>query len=291
LGRAAALKTCADKVHGWAKEFHTGVVNFQEEMNDVNAREQAKDPTFTIVGPDRVHPGAVGHFVMAYTFLKAQHLPGVVARIAVNAKTKKADGAVNCIVTNIKPTGNGVEFDALEKALPFVTPSEAKPALALVPFDRELNQEPLVVTGLKSGNYTVTIDGTAVGEYSDAELKSGVDLAQNEKTPQFQQSAQATRVNTERAAAGGALRSVAIQYYSLSRAKVDLADRPAVEKKLTEQFAATTASGKPIDPIAQQLLNDPTTPDRLRAKYDEVSAALLKACQPKMHHFALSRKE
>ncbi len=88
--RNAALTKCADKVRGWSKEYNTGIVNFHEVMNTINAREQKKDPAFTIVGPDRVHPGPVGHFVMGYTLLKAQSMPREVARISVDAKKSQA---------------------------------------------------------------------------------------------------------------------------------------------------------------------------------------------------------
>jgi hypothetical protein len=40
-----------------------------------------------------------------------------------------------------------------------------------------LNEEPLKVTGLAAGRYTLSIDGSAVGTYSEAELAQGVNLA------------------------------------------------------------------------------------------------------------------
>ena len=95
-----------------------------------------------MVGPDRVHPGPVGHFVMAYVFLKAQGLPRQVARVGVNARAGKPERAANCAIDNVKRTADGVEFDALENALPFVASELARPALELVPFARDFNQEP-----------------------------------------------------------------------------------------------------------------------------------------------------
>ena len=292
VGRSAALAVCAEKVRQWAGEYHTGLVNFQEVMNTVTSREQAKDLAFTIVGPDRVHPGAVGHLIMAYTFLKAQGMPREVARIAVDArKAAAATDAANCEITDVKATAAGVEFDCLEKALPFVPPQEAQPALALVPFEQDLNHEPLSVTGLDMGRYELQIDGKTVGEYTSVELQSGVDLAPNEKTPQHRQSAAAAKINYDRTQAAGHLRVVAEQYYTLSRQKVDLADRAAVEKGLTGRFAEEKAAGNPLDPIAAELLSDPATPVKLDVKFEELTAALAKACQPQKHHFLLTRKD
>jgi hypothetical protein len=290
VGRSAALAICAEKVRQWAAEYHTGLVNFQEVMSAVTIREQAKDPAFTIVGPDRVHPGAVGHLIMAYTFLKAQGMPREVARIAVDARKAAAADAANCEITDVKATAGGIGFDCLEKALPFVPTQEALPALALVPIEQNLNLESLIVIGFESGRYELQIDGKTVGEYTAAELQGGINLARNERTPQYRQSAAAAKINYDLAQAAGHLRVVAEQYYTLFRRKVDLTDRAAVEKGLAERFAEEKAAGKPLDPIAEELLRDPDAPAKLEAKYHELTAALTTACQPQQHHFALRRK-
>jgi len=67
-----ALRACADGVREIAKR-HAGVdvIEFNVPMATINAEWQTRDPNFTVVGKDRVHPGAVGHLVMAYLFLKA----------------------------------------------------------------------------------------------------------------------------------------------------------------------------------------------------------------------------
>ena len=244
VGRSAALAVCAGKVRQWAGEFHTGLVDFQEVMNTVTRREQARDPAFTIIGADRVHPGAVGNLVMAYTFLKAQGMPREVARIALDAPKAAAADAANCEITGVKTTAGGVEFDCLEKALPFVPPQEAQPAFALVPFAQDLNQEPLSVAGLDAGRYAFQIDGQTVGEYTAAELQSGVDLAENDKTPQHRQSAAAAKINYDLAQAAGHLRAVAERYYTLSREKVDLTDRAAVGEAIGRTLCGGESRGE-----------------------------------------------
>jgi endoglucanase len=290
VGRNGALGQCAEKIHGWSQQYHTGLVKFWEEMNSINQREQAKNPAFTIVGPDRVHPGPVGHFVMGYTLLKAQGMPREVAHIGIDAKQGKASNAANCEVENVKTGAGGVEFDCLEKALPMVVPDEARAALALVPFEQELNQEPLSVTGLAGGKYNVKIDDQPIGQFTAAELQTGVNLANNAKTPQYQQSAAATKINADRTRAGGTLRGIAAQYYGLSRAKVNVNDRAAVQKKLHEQAEAAKAAGKPVDPRMEALFNDPNEPAKTEKQYEDLSAALAKACQPRKHHFSISKE-
>ena len=276
-------------MEAWAHEYHTGLVRFNEVMNTITAREQAKDPAFTLIGRDRVHPGAVGHFVMAYVFLRAQGLPSEVSRIAVDARRAAPADSVRCAIERVKATASGVEFDCLEKALPFVPAQEAQPALALVPFQKELNQEILKIDALSEGRYALAIDGQTVGEYPAADLAGGINLAENPRTPQYKQSAIATRLSYDRAHAGVALRNVNAQYYTLSRSRIDLRDRPAVKKKLTALIAEATAKGVRFDAASEALLKNPDEQAARQADLEKATAALVKACQPQPHHFTLTR--
>ncbi len=210
-------------------------------MNEINAREQKKDPTYTLIGKDRIHPGPIGHFVMAYVFLKAQNMyRAEVAVINVNAKKELPGTIVNGEVRHIKKSATGVEFDAFEKSLPLVVPDAAKPALDLVPFMRELNQETLAVAGLSKGQYTLKIDNEEIGDFTAAQLTAGVNLADNPRTPQYQQSSAATKISADRTKVGVALRDIVAQKYNLSKAKVDVSDNADVEKRMRDQIAAAT---------------------------------------------------
>jgi lysophospholipase L1-like esterase len=288
-GSNGALGKCSQEIAQWANEYHAGLVNFYGVMNEINQREQKKDPNFTLVGKDRVHPGPVGHFVMAYAFLKAQDMPRQVSSIKVHAKTERAGALVNAEVTHVSRIPKGVEFDALEKALPFVVPENARPALDLVPFMKELDQETLTVEGLGKGSFTLKIDGEPVGDYTAAQLRAGIDLADNPRTPQYQQSAAANKISAERTNLGGRIRDIAAQKYTLSRAKVDIFDNAAVEKRMHEQIDAATAANKPVNRAWTAVLDDLAAPNALMQKYDDLSVALLKACQPKEHHFTIVR--
>jgi lysophospholipase L1-like esterase len=289
-GSNGALAKCSLEIEGWAKEYHAGIVNFYGEMNAVNEREQKKDPSYTLIGKDRVHPGPVGHLVMAYTFLKAQNMPREVAVMDVNAKKGKAGTVVNAEITHIKKSPTGVEFDALEKSLPFAVPDNAKAALDLVPFTQDLDQETLTVPGLGPGNYTLKIDDEDAGQFSDAQLKSGVNLAVNAKTPQYRQSAAASEISADRTKLGGQIRDIVAQKYSLSKAKVDVSDNADVEKRIRDQIAAAKEAGKPVNKSWNAVIQDIAEPGKLMREYDDLSAALLKACQPKTHHYVIVRQ-
>jgi lysophospholipase L1-like esterase len=290
VGGNAALGKCADKVRAWAKKYDAGLVDFDRAMNEINAREQKKDPAFTLIGPDRVHPGSVGHFVMGYIFLKAQGVPATVATIGIDAKKGKASGEANCTIGDIKAGPTNVNFDCTEKALPFVVPDEAKGALALVPFMHDLNEEKLVVSGLAAGTYELKIDDKAVGEYSADALKTGVNLAENDKTPQYQQSAVATKIVATRTAIGGQLRGLASQLYGMSRGKVDVSDAAAVVAALTTRLEASQKDGKPADIKIKTALETFQKREQLEKDYAVAAVSLHEACQPKAHHFALTKK-
>ncbi len=291
VGSNAAIGQCAQKIEVWAKEYHAGIVDFYDAMNEIDLREQKKDPAFTLIGADRIHPGPVGHFVMAYTFLKAQGMPREVASIDVNAKKGTAGAVSNAQVEHVLKIAAGVQFDALEKALPFVTPDAALPALGLVPFDQELNQETLTVAGLAKGRYRLRIDGADVAEYSSEELKAGVNLAGNQKTPQYQQSAAATKISLDRTKTGAAIRDIVAQKYGLSKMKVDATDNADIEKRMHDQIMAARQANKPVNKAWDAVLADLAEPGKLQQHYDDLSVDLLKACQPKEHHFVIERKQ
>ena len=242
LGVNAALGECARYVRQFSEQYHTGLVDFWGGMNAVNAEQRKTDPLYSVVGPNRVHPDAVGHFVMAYLFLKAQNLPREVAVIGVDARKKKAVAPVNCRVDNIKAAKNKIEFDALENSLPLVVPEEARPALKAVPFMKDFDQEILAVHKLKKGSYELAIDGHAAGKYSNKDLDKGVNLAENTEAPQYQQAAGVTKINTDRTKLAQKMRDIVSQKYALSRAKFDVLDRDALIQRLRSQITAAKSA-------------------------------------------------
>jgi hypothetical protein len=54
-------------------------------------------------------------------------------------------------------------------------------------FYEALDQEPLQISGLQTGNYQLKINGQAVGEFSDQQLSDGINLARCQ-TPMLEQS-------------------------------------------------------------------------------------------------------
>ncbi|RKR79934.1 GDSL-like lipase/acylhydrolase family protein [Mucilaginibacter gracilis] len=187
-GRNHALKKCAAIVKEFGVKYNLKVVDYWGPMDEIGRKYQQADSTRTIIGPDRVHPGAMGHFIMAYEFLKSTEFRQEVSSLQLSAVHLTGPVQVNGMVTAIQYQDGGISFNWKEGALPFPVADDAKPALELVPFIPELNRENLKVTGLKAGNYQILVDGKQAGTYSGTQLSAGINLSQNSHTPQYAQS-------------------------------------------------------------------------------------------------------
>ena len=160
-------------------------IDLHTPMNTINQRLLAENPEQTLVG-DRVHPRRGGEEVMAYTILTHLGVRPVVYDVALDAQgnSTRADGAT---IGEPQASGGNLSFTLTETALPFPT-KRASGNFRHVLFDDDLNVMRLAVEGLEPGRYTLSIDGTEVGTFTDEEWAAGVDLAGNEETPQYQRS-------------------------------------------------------------------------------------------------------
>ena len=211
LGVNDALGTCAAFIQKLAAETGAAVVDFHGAMTRLNAELQRADPAFTLIGPDRIHPAAPGHFVMAYTFLKAQGAPAEVASLTLDARNATVTHAGNSRATAVRATpAGGLTFTWAEDALPFPLVPAVAPALAWVPFTADFNRELLTVTGLKPGRYELRIDGNVVRSATAAEFAAGLNLALEPNAPQARQALDvAAKLEAHRALVTAELRGIA----------------------------------------------------------------------------------
>jgi lysophospholipase L1-like esterase len=224
------LGRCAEIVKELAVKNQAAVVDFHGPMTALNLEQQKKDPKWTIVGGDRVHPGAPGHLMMAWLFLKAQGASAIVSKVTVDAAAGRAAENVNAEVTGVEKKDGGVAFTVLEKALPFPTDPAAKPVLEILPIEKELNQEMLAVSGLAKGPYELKIDGVVVAKGSAEDFAHGINLAFNEATPQFKQAQRVARLNEQRRSAESQACSLMnTRRWMQSHYKVNVDDPAAVQ--------------------------------------------------------------
>src|SRR5579872_170790 len=139
--------------------------------------------------PDRVHPGAGGHLLMAEALLQAWHAPAEVTAVEIDAESKQVSRAVNTNITDLHGDA-ALSWTQDDAALPM--PLDTKDpliglALRASDFVDALDRQPLKVTGLPRERYALRIDGEAVGSFSRQDLAAGVNLA-TLPTPMLKQS-------------------------------------------------------------------------------------------------------
>ncbi len=207
-GKAATMEAIARFQEETAQRNGWDYVDLLHPMSDITRREQAKKADFTLTGPDRIHPGSAGHFVMAYLFLKDQGMAGKpVAVVDINASEAKVKQTENARVSALKATPEMVSFKYLASALPFPIDTvprvwqnwqTQKEALEVIPFTEEMNQEILKVAGLKSGmTYELRLNDESMGQFTAQQISSGINLATITSTPQYKQAERLMELNRQ----------------------------------------------------------------------------------------------
>ena len=131
--------------------------------------------------PDRIHPGAPLHWVMAGAILKAWNAPAMVTSVSIDADAKRVVRSEGAEVSALNKDKTGVAWQELDRALPL--PLNANVAdlaflMQISDVEQTLNQETLQVTNLPVGQYRLYVDGADVAELSSAQLRDGCNLAE-----------------------------------------------------------------------------------------------------------------
>ena len=194
-GYNAVLVNYGQWIEGYANgskldvaDLNTGVVAVLKTANVTDNTQAQK------IVPDRVHPGAAGHLIMAEQLLKAWHARPAVSIVAISAGAKPAVQSAEFAHVSNLASANGLRWDETEDALPLplqpMTEADTTGAMALAlkssDVAESLNQETLRVTGLAPGNYTLRIDGKGVGNFTDTQLGKGINLG-SYRTPMSEQ--------------------------------------------------------------------------------------------------------
>ena len=202
MQRVVRLQEEVARRNGWP------FVDFNAPMVAINEREQKKDPTFTIIGNDRVHPDNDGHMVMAYLFLKAQGLVGEkVSEVEIDASAHKVQKQANCRVSGLKVNTEGLQYTYLAKSLPLPLDTiahgwgfnngAAKAVRAVPTLLDDLSDEHLCVKGL-SGKYELSIDDIVLDTLSAEQLAKGLNMSVYRHSPQYQQACAIMALNEAR---------------------------------------------------------------------------------------------
>ena len=166
-------------------DINTPVVEALKKANAADAANAAK------LIPDRVHPGAAGHLLLAEALLKAWNAPALVAGAEIDAGAQGSGPAAQHAYR--RPARlQRLAWTQTDEALPMPL-DRRDPLVALVvrssDFMEALNQEPLTVRGLAAGRYTLKIDGEPAGAFTAEQLAQGINLAEL-PTPMARQAAE-----------------------------------------------------------------------------------------------------
>ena len=187
VGCNAGLGLMAGHVLATARRDGALGVDWYTPLEDWLMARRSHDPHYMVTRWDRVHPGPLGHAIMAWCFLKAQGVPALVSDVALDAAAGRVMRSENAAVAEVVKTADGVKCTILAKALPFPVPPEAQEALGEFAVEETLNREVFAVIGLTEGDYALSIDGVEVARADAATLAKGLRLGFNEKTPQYRQ--------------------------------------------------------------------------------------------------------
>ncbi len=175
--RNESLRKFSDGLKGVATKEGAAFVDQFGPYMAMLLRERPNNPNGFVGGGDAVHPGPIGHTVMAWAILKGLGASGLVSRADLDFTAKKVTGTEGCRLEALKVSNGTISFDRSDDALPMPIDEKAVPALKLAPILEELDQYELRITGLPAGNYELSIDGQPIGKNTNEDLAKGWNIA------------------------------------------------------------------------------------------------------------------
>jgi lysophospholipase L1-like esterase len=187
-GYNAVLLRYSEFVKELAERDRLNVADLNRPMVEDLKRAYASSPEDAKkIIPDRVHPGAMGHLLMAEALLKAWNAPAVVSDVDLDMGSHSVAKSANATVTKLA----GMTWTETDASLPMPidwTDPLTKLAVNSSDFLEAIDREMLRVRGLTPGKWTLKIDGQDVGAFTSEELAEGINLARY-NTPMMQQAA------------------------------------------------------------------------------------------------------
>jgi lysophospholipase L1-like esterase len=181
------VQELATREHLQCADLNTEVVAMLQKANATDSALAQK------LIPDRVHPAAATHFLMAEALLKSWNAPALVSGVEIDGTSRMVRTATNTSIS-ILPDDSNLAWTELDSALPM--PIERFPSKELVQlafrssdFIDSLDREMLTVPGLADGRYALRIDEQTIATYSSDQWGAGVNLAESD-TPMSKQASE-----------------------------------------------------------------------------------------------------
>jgi lysophospholipase L1-like esterase len=179
-GYNGVLQRYGEFVRQLAQQDNMGVADMNAPVVAALQRAKALEPEGAKdLIPDRVHPEAGGHLLMAAALLKAWNAPAVVSSVEIDATGLRVLKSENTEVKGLKKNGS-LSWNQTDRSLPMpLDPDDATVRLALraSDFTESLNQQTMKIQGLAEGRYQLAIDGESTATFTHKNLADGVNLA------------------------------------------------------------------------------------------------------------------
>jgi lysophospholipase L1-like esterase len=207
-----ALQECSYLVKEIQKKHDVYLADHYSVMDSINTLLQKENPDTTIVGPDRVHPQDIGHFIMAANIIEQLGYTPLVASVEISISDQNVAG-INASVNGLLMNDGKLTYNYKPETLPFPTKSFNEIA-AFINFNQKLNQEYLSVKGLSAGTYTLNIDSIEISVFTEKEMEEGINLNMYVTPQQHYSSKIANLVEQKRKLYSNKLRNIAfIEYF------------------------------------------------------------------------------
>lgn len=163
-----------------ARQRNLNVADMNAPIVDVIRKAQTTDPSLAQkIIPDRIHPSAAGHLLMAASLLKSWNAPAAVTTVELDGAGKRILNSANTKVADFT-SDDKLSWTQTDGALPL--PLDMKDeAIALVvrlsDVVESLDQQSLKVNNLRAPRYALKIDGEEIGVWSKEQLTAGINLA------------------------------------------------------------------------------------------------------------------
>lgn len=254
-----------------------GFVDMWAPLNDTTIQQRKKDPQWTMI-KDAVHPGPTGHVIMAAALVEDMVQRTPVSQITIGQEQGQLTSrTMRGTVGGLQKLDKGLCFDFASESLPWVLPPDAAEGAKLAHIGHKFSNEKLTVRDLAPGKYELKIDGQPVGVYPAGQFAMGVELEENEKTPQYQQALKVAQLNKKRNdEAVHPLRNV---WEALKNKRRDL-------QKLKDANAPDLADKQAA--FDQWFATFQPTVDTLKGKVREFDDQIYVANQPQAHHYEIT---
>jgi lysophospholipase L1-like esterase len=252
-------------VGNFASENHLTLADANTDFVHMLQRANATDPAVAKgILADHIHPSFGGALMIGEAVLKSWGARSVVASVAVRVDGSKAklEHSEHTSVQALTSPNGGVRWQQTDDALPlpFVQWQDmwgAGPTVGLVIKSSDitdaLNQEPMRVSGLRTGVYSVRVDGSSIGTFTNDQLAAGINLALL-KTPMTEQAMSVYQFTTQH----GDLhydrwRHVQVLFGSTTAGTDAMAKLDALEDTVVEQqHAAAIPKQHTFEVVAEQ---------------------------------------